>query len=65
MSTDSVATKQANELQHASSDAYRQARDARDADPARARAPFVVAMQLAAAQAYVEAVRARVEATGI
>ncbi|WP_165948178.1 hypothetical protein [Burkholderia pyrrocinia] len=57
MSTDSVATKQANELQHASSDAYRQARDAR--------APFVVAMQRAAAHAYVEAVRARVEATGI
>ncbi|HDR9510574.1 hypothetical protein C5615_18565 [Burkholderia cepacia] len=65
MSTDSVATKQANELQHASSDVYRLARDVRDADTARIRAPFVVAMQLAAAQAYGDAARARVEATGI
>ncbi|MCU9951993.1 MULTISPECIES: hypothetical protein [Burkholderia] len=65
MSTHSVATKQAIDLQHASSDAYRQARDARDTDPARTRAPSIVAMQQAAAHAYVDAARARVAATGI
>ncbi|NTX28605.1 hypothetical protein HT746_15955 [Burkholderia pyrrocinia] len=65
MSTHSVETKQAIELQHASSDAYRLARDVRDADTARIRSPSVVAMQQAAAHAYVDAARARVAATGI
>lgn len=65
MSTHAVETKQAIEWQQAASDAYRLARDVRDADTARTRAPHVVAMQQAAAQAYVVAARARVAATGI
>lgn len=65
MSTYSVETQHAIELQQASSDAYRLARDVRDADSARTRTPSVVAMQLAAAQAYVDAARAREAATGI
>ncbi|VBB17161.1 hypothetical protein [Burkholderia stabilis] len=64
MSTHSVETTQAIELQRASSDAYRQARDAYDADPARAHAASVDALQQAAAQAYADAARARVAATG-
>jgi len=65
MSKHSVETKHAIELQQASSDAYRLARDVRDADSARTRAPSVVAMQLAAALAYVDAARAREAAKGI
>ncbi|AXF25657.1 hypothetical protein CUJ89_35060 [Burkholderia pyrrocinia] len=65
MSTHSVEAEQAIELQHAASDAYRQARDARDADTARARVPSVVAMQQAAAHAYGDAARARAAATGL
>ncbi|RQS20641.1 hypothetical protein DIE03_32860 [Burkholderia sp. Bp8992] len=65
MKPQSVATAEAIELQHASSDAYRLARDALDADPARARAPSVAGLQQAAAQAYADAARARVAATGI
>ncbi|WGY73442.1 hypothetical protein KEC55_32250 [Burkholderia cepacia] len=65
MKPQSVATTQAIELQRASSDAYRQARDAYDADAARARAPSVAGLQQAAAHAYADAARARVAATGI
>ncbi|MBN3830729.1 hypothetical protein [Burkholderia sp. Ac-20344] len=65
MSTHSVETKRAIDLQHAASDAYRLARDARDADPAHARAPIAAGLQQAAAQAYVDAARARMAATGI
>ena len=45
MSTHSVESKRAIELQHAASDAYRLARDTRDADPALARAPTVAGLQ--------------------
>ncbi|MCA8305256.1 hypothetical protein LGN24_27600 [Burkholderia seminalis] len=67
MNTQNVDTKQAIERQHAASHAYRLARDAYDADPARARAraPAVAALQQAAAHAYADAVGARVAATGI
>ncbi|CAB3771795.1 hypothetical protein GQ57_36695 [Burkholderia sp. MSh2] len=65
MRTHSVETKHAIELQHASSDAYGHARDARDADSSRAAAPRVVALQRAAAQAYVDAARAREAAAGV
>ncbi|MBY8604614.1 MAG: hypothetical protein IOC39_28960 [Burkholderia sp.] len=65
MSTHSVETTQAIALQHAASDAYQLARDARDADPAHARAPSVAGLQQAAAHAYDDAARARVAATGI
>ncbi|WP_041492438.1 hypothetical protein [Burkholderia lata] len=65
MSTHSVETKQAIELQHAASDAYRLARDTRDADPALARAPSVARLQREAAHAYADAARARAAATGI
>lgn len=65
MSTDSVETKQAIELQRAASDAYRLARDTRDADPALARAPSVAGLQREAAHAYADAARARVVAIGI
>ncbi|MCA7951706.1 hypothetical protein LGM43_15670 [Burkholderia seminalis] len=65
MNTQNVDTKQAIERQHAASHAYRLARDAYDADPARARAPAVASQQQAAAHAYADAVRARVAATGI
>ncbi|KER65964.1 MULTISPECIES: hypothetical protein [Burkholderia] len=65
MSTHTVETKQAIELQHAASDAYRLARDTRDADPVLARAPSVAGLQRAAAHAYADAARARAAATGI
>ncbi|WP_175887362.1 hypothetical protein [Burkholderia contaminans] len=65
MSTYSVETKRAIELQHAASDAYRLARDTRDADPALARAPSVTALQRVAAYAHADAVRAREAAIGI
>ncbi|EKS9797703.1 MULTISPECIES: hypothetical protein [Burkholderia] len=65
MMTNSVETKQAIELQHAASDAYRLARDTRDADPALARAPTVAGLQREAAYAYADAARAREAAIGI
>jgi hypothetical protein len=65
MSTNSVETKQAIELQQVASDAYRLARDTRDADPALARAASVAGLQREAAHAYADAVRARVAATGV
>ncbi|MCA8276624.1 hypothetical protein LGN17_29510 [Burkholderia sp. AU30280] len=65
MTTYVDATKHAIELQHAASDAYRLARDTRDADPALARAPSVARLQRAAAHAYADAARARAAATGI
>ncbi|HDR9482083.1 hypothetical protein BLA13014_01316 [Burkholderia aenigmatica] len=65
MSTHTVETKQAIELQHAASNAYRLARDTRDADPVLARAPSVAGLQRAAAHAYADAARARAAATGI
>ncbi|MCA7882313.1 hypothetical protein LGM58_03835 [Burkholderia contaminans] len=65
MSTHSVETKRAVELQHAASDAYRLARDTHDADPALARVPSVAALQREAAYAHADAVRAREAAIGI
>ncbi|ALX17094.1 hypothetical protein P350_36435 [Burkholderia cepacia JBK9] len=65
MNTHSVETKQAIALQQAASDAYRLARDARDADPVHACAPSVAGLQQAAAHAYADAARARVAATGV
>ncbi|MGU3781858.1 hypothetical protein [Burkholderia metallica] len=65
MNAQSAEAKQAIELQQAASDAYRLARDTRDADPMLARAPFVARLQRAAAHAYADAARARAAATGL
>ncbi|KWF30431.1 hypothetical protein [Burkholderia pseudomultivorans] len=58
-------TKHATDLQQAAAHAYRLARDARDADPARMRAPAVVALQQTAARAYLDAAHAREAVIGV
>lgn len=65
MHMNAVETRRAVDAQRASSHAYRLAREARDAESARARSPAVVALQRAAASEYVAAARARNAATGI